>query len=63
MSLDSTPSGADALESFFTDTYRHVDPLSGIDPAFVFEFDAYDELGDDQRWSTWLSVEPLQRGP
>lgn len=35
-----------------------------LDPSFVFDFEAYDELEDpDQRWSTWLSVEPLCRGP
>jgi RIO kinase 1 len=35
------------------------------DPAFVFEFRPYDEDldPDTQRWSTWLSVEPLSRGP
>lgn len=37
--------------------------LTGVDPRFVFDFQAYDDLGDDQRWSTWLSVEPLSRGP
>jgi len=37
------------------------DPL---DPAFVFEFRAYDEPdASNQRWSTWLDVEPLCRGP
>lgn len=35
----------------------------GVDPSFVFEFNAYDDLGDGQRWSTWLEVEPLSRGP
>ncbi len=30
---------------------------------FVFEFQSYDDVGDGQRWSTWLSVEPLCRGP
>ncbi|GAA4690337.1 serine protein kinase RIO [Nocardioides conyzicola] len=34
-----------------------------LDPAFVFEFEAYDDLDEGQRWSTWLSVEPLCRGP
>ena len=29
----------------------------------MFDFDAYDDLDDGQRWSTWMSVEPLQRGP
>jgi len=54
---------ADALNEFFTDSYTHVDPLSGVDPSFVFDFHAYDDLDDGQRWSTWLSVEPLSRGP
>ncbi len=36
----------------------------GVDPSFVFDFQAYDEPDDaGQRWSTWLSVEPLCRGP
>lgn len=40
------------------------DPLDGIDPTFVFDFVAHDdELPDDQRWTTWLDVEPLCRGP
>jgi RIO kinase 1 len=36
-----------------------------LDPSFVFDFEAYDDLADDdsQRWSTWLNVEPLCRGP
>ena len=39
-------------------------PYDGIDPTFVFDFEAYDEPDDSgQRWSTWLSVEPLCRGP
>lgn len=40
-----------------------VDDLSDIDPRFVVEFRSYDDLGAGQRWSTWLSVEPLSRGP
>ena len=39
------------------------DPLDGIDPSFVFDFRAYDDLDDGQRWSTWYDVEPLCRGP
>ena len=36
----------------------------GLDPRFTFDFTAYDEPDDaNQRWSTWLSVEPLCRGP
>ena len=34
-----------------------------VDPSFVFDFQAFDEVEDGQRWSTWLSVEPLCRGP
>ncbi len=34
------------------------------DVDFVFGYRAYDEdLAPDQRWSTWLDVEPLSRGP
>ena len=36
------------------------DPL---DPTFVFDFQAYDDLDPGQRWSTWQDVEPLMRGP
>jgi RIO kinase 1 len=40
------------------------DKMQGIDPRFTFDFKAYDEPDDAaQRWSTWLSVEPLCRGP
>ena len=47
------------------------DPLSPLDPdlhdrldpAFVFDFQTFDDLEDGQRWSTWLDVEPLCRGP
>jgi RIO kinase 1 len=34
-----------------------------IRPEFVFDFRAFDDPDDGQRWSTWLSVEPLCRGP
>ncbi|MGH3346702.1 MAG: serine protein kinase RIO [Nocardioides sp.] len=45
-------------------TDRLTDPFEDIDPRFVFDFNSYDEPDDDrQRWSTWLSVEPLCRGP
>ncbi|GAB2977362.1 serine protein kinase RIO [Nocardioides montaniterrae] len=37
--------------------------LEGIDPSFVFDFTTYDDLAPGQRWSTWLTVEPLSRGP
>jgi len=40
------------------------DHRSTPDPTFDFDYTAYDELEDPgQRWSTWLSVEPLCRGP
>lgn len=43
---------------------HHVDPLTGIDPTFVFDFQSYDDPEDDQqRWSTWHDVDPLCRGP
>jgi len=29
----------------------------------TFDWQIYDELDESQRWSTWLSVEPLCRGP
>lgn len=32
-------------------------------PSFRFDFEALDDLGPDQRWSTWLAVQPLCRGP
>ena len=44
----------------------HLDPhqqFPDVDPSFVFEFTQYADLADGQRWSTWLSVEPLSRGP
>jgi RIO kinase 1 len=53
-------------DDFITDAYRYVPPpddLSDVDSRFLFDFQSYDELGDGQRWSTWLSVEPLSRGP
>jgi RIO kinase 1 len=53
-------------DSFVSDASRYVPPvddLSDVDARFVFEFRSYDDLGDGQRWSTWLRVEPLSRGP
>jgi RIO kinase 1 len=35
----------------------------GLDPNFRFDFQAYDDLDDGRRWSTWGDVEPLSRGP
>jgi RIO kinase 1 len=37
-----------------------------LDPRFTFDFvalDVDDDLDPDSRWSTWLAVEPLCRGP
>ncbi|WP_069758167.1 serine protein kinase RIO [Streptomyces sp. LUP47B] len=53
-------------DAFSTDADRYVPPsrdLGDIDDRFVFDFRSYDDLADGQRWSTWLSVEPLSRGP
>ena len=45
-----------------TPTTGALDPA--LDPAFVCEFRAYDELhGPGQRWSTWPDVDALCRGP
>jgi RIO kinase 1 len=38
-------------------------PADELDPAFVFDFRSSDDPGDGQRFTTWLSVEPLCRGP
>jgi RIO kinase 1 len=38
-------------------------PPPAIDPSFVFDFSAADDPGEGQRWSTWLEVEALCRGP
>jgi RIO kinase 1 len=49
------------------DAYHHSpeDPrLEGIDERFVFDFHSYADVDEStQRWSTWLGVEPLCRGP
>ncbi|TDT41320.1 RIO kinase 1 [Streptomyces sp. BK208] len=53
-------------DDFTTDARRHVPPPDDpgdIDDRFVFDFRSYDDLEDGRRWSTWLSVEPLCRGP
>jgi RIO kinase 1 len=34
-----------------------------LDPRFVFDFRAWDDPDEGQRFSTWLDVEPLCRGP
>jgi RIO kinase 1 len=67
MSSEHTSTRTDAfdalLEQSSNDRYTYVDPMSGVDQSFVFDFTAYDDLDEGQRWSTWMSVEPLQRGP
>ncbi|MFE1250598.1 hypothetical protein [Streptomyces sp. NPDC058735] len=53
-------------DGFITDPYCCVSPpddLGDVDDRFVFDFHSYDDLEDGQCWSTWLSVEPLCRGP
>jgi RIO kinase 1 len=63
----SLTSGAPAL----TEEHSSADRLAGIDPAFVFDFVPFDGADPDldttgasgRRWSTWLAVEPLCRGP
>ncbi|WP_205474199.1 serine protein kinase RIO [Nocardioides sp. SYSU D00038] len=65
MTRDLTPTG----EQYHSDNLVRLpeverpDALAGIDERFVFDFDAYDDLEDGQRWSTWWDVEPLCRGP
>jgi RIO kinase 1 len=44
-------------------SHDFTEAIPELDPTFVFDFEAYDDLEDGQRWSTWLSVEPLCRGP
>jgi RIO kinase 1 len=46
-----------------TSTSLDLTDPSPLDPLFDVEYRAYDDPDDDQRWSTWHSVEPLCRGP
>ena len=66
MSHDFTPQ-PDAQAALQPDAYHYSpeDPrLAGIDPAFVIDFRSYDDVDESsQRWSSWLNVEPLCRGP
>ncbi|MEO9324878.1 RIO1 family regulatory kinase/ATPase [Nocardioides sp. C4-1] len=40
------------------------DSTPDLEPRFQLDWTTYDDVDDDtQRWSTWLSVEPLSRGP
>ena len=49
------------------DPFPHPAPTEtepDLDPAFVFDFQAYDDpQGPGRRWTTWYDVEPLARGP
>ncbi|MCX6401467.1 MAG: serine/threonine protein kinase [Propionibacteriales bacterium] len=47
----------------FPENLSPPDAPADLDSRFVFDFQAYDDLGHGQRWSTWLDVEPLSRGP
>ncbi len=49
--------------SFPLEPARPAPPVAGLDPRFVCDFFPADDPDDGQRWSTWLSVEPLCRGP
>ena len=54
------------MSSFLSSFDEHTDDTTqhpGLDPRFVFDFTAADDPDEGQRWSTWLSVEPLSRGP
>lgn len=51
-----------------SDSFADLDQLTAAqairDRQFVFDYVAYDDdLPTGQRWSTWLDVEPLSRGP
>ena len=60
----TTPHGTSSRHPEQQPFEQHEQQYAGIDPAFVFDFRSSDEVdGDTQRWSTWLSVEPLARGP
>ena len=39
------------------------DSPDDVDERFIFDFRSYQDVLDGQRWSTWLNVEPLCRGP
>ncbi|WP_141012924.1 serine protein kinase RIO [Nocardioides sambongensis] len=63
---DLTPGRAHAHPSDAHPTDPQTDAPTddpGPDRRFVIDFAAYDDVADGQRWSTWLQVEPLCRGP
>ncbi len=49
--------------SFDTSPTSTTPSAPDLDSRFVFDFRAADDPGDGQRFSTWMSVEPLCRGP
>jgi RIO kinase 1 len=57
--MSSTPAGPlpDPAAGQFTV------PGPSINSSFVFDFSAVNDPGEGQRWSTWLDVEALCRGP
>ena len=62
----STDTGSTPFSDFSHGAFRDEPSSSddGLREEFVFDFHALDDPADDgQRWSTWLSVEPLCRGP
>ena len=61
----STHTGSTPLSDFSLAASRDDHALDDdLRDDFVFDFRAIDDPDDDgQRWSTWLSVEPLCRGP
>jgi RIO kinase 1 len=66
MTSDFTELEADEFTDLYHPRTDVPDPLRDLDPEFVFDFTPYfadDDLPEGQRWSTWLSVEPLCRGP
>ncbi|MFF0745528.1 serine protein kinase RIO [Streptomyces sp. NPDC004111] len=60
------PQHHELSDALGADPHRYVPPtddLGDVDDRFIFDFRTYDDLEDGQRWSTWLGVEPLSRGP
>jgi RIO kinase 1 len=49
--------------SYDVNTEQYNTDFDLIDQRFVFEFDALEEPGEGQRWTTWLDVERGSRGP
>ncbi len=62
----SPPSPGTTADRFSGPSFGPPDTAAepAVDPSYVFDFAAYDDLdAPGQRWSTWLQVEPLSRGP